>query len=138
MTAPTIARIVLVACAARIIAPPWQTPRRPDAPLVATRRDLTQRTEAQRVIPDEIPITKLSGIPPWLAVHHTEQGEEAMLMKPMGDESVPIEESSIPLTEVFAEGVDRLESSAVKIFALYFGDGNTATAGGPASASTSP
>ena len=61
-----------------------------------------------------------------------------MLMKPMGDESVPIEESSIPLTEVFAEGVDRLESSAVKIFALYFGDGNTATAGGPASASTSP
>ena len=99
MTAPTIARIVLVLgmrCA--LIAPPWQTPRRPDAPLVATRRDLTQRTEAQRVIPDETPITKLSGIPPWLAVHHTEQGEEAMLMKPMGDESVPIEESSIPLT----------------------------------------
>ena len=27
----------------------------------------------------------------------------------MGDESGPIEESSIPLTEVFAEGVDRLE-----------------------------
>jgi hypothetical protein len=60
-------------------------------------------------MPDETPITKLNGIPPWLAVHHTEQGEEAMLMKPTGDESVPIEESSIPLTEVFAEGVDRLE-----------------------------
>ena len=56
---------------------PRRPPRRPDAPLVATRRDLTQRTEAQRVMPDETPTTKTPrGIPPWPVHSNTEEEKE--------------------------------------------------------------
>jgi hypothetical protein len=60
-------------------------------------------------MPDETPITKLSGIPPWLAVHHTEESEA--MLKPVSDENwygVPLEECPA-VTDVIVEGVERME-----------------------------